>query len=220
MFGGRRLEHDLVLVVVLQPVRVVAVAPVLRPARGLHVGGVPGLRADGAQEGRGMEGAGADFHVVGLQQRASLPAPERAQLLDQLLEGQHAANSSGSTRGARITANARSASERQDDRPVAQAHVRRRARVSLRRDLEAALGELRQALEHAPVAVDRRGDAGIGRGEVHAPGLDRAQPRDLQVLRGRERVAEPGDVGDVDQQRRLGQRGARSRRRRRPRSRR
>src|SRR6185436_19697696 len=63
---GRGLENHLVLVVVLQPVRVVAVAPVLRPARRLHVGRVPRLGADRAQEGRGVEGAGADFHVVRL----------------------------------------------------------------------------------------------------------------------------------------------------------
>ena len=36
-----------------------------------------------------MEGAGADFHVVGLQQRAALAVPERVQLQDELLEGQH-----------------------------------------------------------------------------------------------------------------------------------
>src|SRR2546425_4498772 len=72
--------------------------------------------------------------------------------------------------------------------------------------LEPACGELRQLREHAPVAVDRGGDAAIGGGQVHASGLDRAQARDLQVLRGRQRVAEPCDVGDVDQQGRLGQR--------------
>src|SRR2546425_106599 len=72
--------------------------------------------------------------------------------------------------------------------------------------LEPACGELRQLREHAPVAVDRGGDAAIGGGQVHASGLDRAQARDLQVLRGRQRVAEPCDVGDVDQQGRFGQR--------------
>jgi hypothetical protein len=40
----RWLEHDLVLVVVLHPVGIVAVAAILRTARGLHVRGLPGLR--------------------------------------------------------------------------------------------------------------------------------------------------------------------------------
>src|SRR5690606_12795696 len=74
-FGGRRLQHDLVLVIVLQAVGVFAVAAVFGPARGLHVGGAPGLGADGAQEGGRMRGAGADFHVVWLQQGAALLVP-------------------------------------------------------------------------------------------------------------------------------------------------
>ena len=84
--GGRGLQHDLVLVVVLQPVRVVAVAAVLRPAARLHVGGVPGLGPDRAQEGRGVESARADFHVVGLQQHAALLGPVALQRQDQFLE--------------------------------------------------------------------------------------------------------------------------------------
>src|SRR5688572_29510158 len=91
----RGFQDDLVLVIVLQAVRIVAVAPVLRPARGLHVRRAPGLGADRAQEGGGVEGAGADFHVVGLQQLASLAVPESVQLQDELLEGRHAPNSSG-----------------------------------------------------------------------------------------------------------------------------
>ena len=88
----RRLEHHLVLVIVLQPVRVLAVAAVLGTARGLHIGGVPRLRTYCAQEGRGMEGARAHFHVVGLQQHAALAIPELVEPQDQLLEAQHEAN--------------------------------------------------------------------------------------------------------------------------------
>src|SRR5256712_13338202 len=91
-------------------------------------------------------------------------------------------------------------------RPVAKTHIGRRSGVALGGYLEPACGELRQLREYAPVAVDRGGDAAIGGGQVHASGLDRAQARDLQVLRGRQRVAEPCDVGDVDQQGRFGQR--------------
>ena len=46
---GRRLQDHLELVVVLQAVGVLAVAAVLRPARGLHIGRVPRLRPERAQ---------------------------------------------------------------------------------------------------------------------------------------------------------------------------
>ena len=82
----RRLQDHLELVIVLQPVRVLAVAAVLRPARGLHVGRVPRLRPERAQRRRRMERAGADFHVVGLQDDAALLRPEVLQRQDQALE--------------------------------------------------------------------------------------------------------------------------------------
>ena len=52
------------------------------------IGRLPGLGADGAQEGRGMEGAGADFDVVGLQQGTALLVPEILQRQDDLLKSQ------------------------------------------------------------------------------------------------------------------------------------
>ena len=82
----RRLQDHLELVVVLQPVRVLAVAAVLRPARGLHIGRVPRLGPERAQRGRRMEGAGAHFHVIGLQDHAALIRPEALQRQDQALE--------------------------------------------------------------------------------------------------------------------------------------
>ena len=70
----------------LQPVGVLAVAAVLGPARGLHVGRVPRLGAQRAQGGGRVEGAGAHLHVVGLQDDAALLAPELLQRQDQVLE--------------------------------------------------------------------------------------------------------------------------------------
>ena len=87
--GRRWLQHHLVLVIVLQPVWILAVAAVLRPARWLHISGFPGLGTDGAQEGRGMKRSRAHLHVVGLQQHASAAVPEIVQAEDELLEGQH-----------------------------------------------------------------------------------------------------------------------------------
>src|SRR3989441_3102655 len=52
-------------------------------------------------------------------------------------------------------------------RPVAKTHIGRRSGVALGGYLEPACGELRQLSEHAPVAVDRGGDAAIGGGQVH-----------------------------------------------------
>ena len=83
----RRLQQHLELVVVLQPVGVLAVAAVGRPARRLHVGAAPGLGPERAQGRRRMEGAGADLHVVGLQDDAAALRPERLQRQNEGLEG-------------------------------------------------------------------------------------------------------------------------------------
>ena len=72
---GRGLQDHLELIVVLEPVGVLAVAAVARPAGRLHVGRAPGLGPQAAQRGRGMEGAGADLHVVGLQDDAAALRP-------------------------------------------------------------------------------------------------------------------------------------------------
>ena len=74
--GRRRLQDHLELVVMLQPVRIFAIAAVFRPARGLHIGCIPRLRTERPQSGRRMEGAGAHFHVIGLQDDAALFRPK------------------------------------------------------------------------------------------------------------------------------------------------
>ena len=84
--GRRRLQDHLELVIVLQPVRVLAIAAVRRPARGLHIGGAPRLGPERAQRRRRMEGAGAHLHVVGLQDHAALLRPVSLQRQDQRLE--------------------------------------------------------------------------------------------------------------------------------------
>jgi len=71
----------------LQAVRVLAVAAVSGAAAGLYVGGVPGFRANGAQEGSCVEGAGTHFHVVGLQNHTTPLCPVALQGKDQSLKG-------------------------------------------------------------------------------------------------------------------------------------
>ena len=84
--GRRGLDDHLVLVVVAQAVGVLAVAPVGGPHGGLDVGRAPGTRVEAAQEGRRVEGAGADLGVVGLHDDAALLLPEGLQAADDLLE--------------------------------------------------------------------------------------------------------------------------------------
>ena len=84
--GRRGLEQHLVLEELLEAVGILAVAAVLRPPRGLDVGGIPGLRPERAQCRRRMKRAGADFHVIGLQDDAAPLGPELLEREDQPLE--------------------------------------------------------------------------------------------------------------------------------------
>jgi hypothetical protein len=85
----RRLQHDLILVVVLHAVRILAIATVFRAARWLHIGRAPGFRPDRTQKGCGMRSARTDFHVVGLEQCATLRVPILLQLENDLLKCEH-----------------------------------------------------------------------------------------------------------------------------------
>jgi hypothetical protein len=62
----RRLEDDLELLVLEQPVRVLAEAAVGRPPGRLHVGDAPVGRAEHAQERLRVHRAGAHLDVEGL----------------------------------------------------------------------------------------------------------------------------------------------------------
>ena len=85
----RRFEHDLILIVVLHAVGVLAITTVLGAARGLNIGGFPGLGAERAQKGRGVAGAGADFHIVGLEQGAPLFVPVTLETQNDFLKCRH-----------------------------------------------------------------------------------------------------------------------------------
>ncbi len=83
---GVRLQDDLILVIVLQPVGIFAVSAVAGAARRLDVGGLPRLLAQRPQHGGGVQGAGADLDVIGLQDGAALLAPIVVQGQDQVLK--------------------------------------------------------------------------------------------------------------------------------------
>jgi hypothetical protein len=59
--GRARLQDHLILVIMLEPVRVLAVAAVGRAAAGLDVGRLPVVGAEAAQGCGRVEGAGAPF---------------------------------------------------------------------------------------------------------------------------------------------------------------
>ncbi len=70
----------------LQTIGVFSVAAVFRSARGLNVGGVPGLGANRAQKSRRMKGTCTNLHIERLQDHATLRGPELLQGQDQILE--------------------------------------------------------------------------------------------------------------------------------------
>ncbi len=82
----RRLQDHLELIVVLQAVRILAIAAILRAARRLHISRIPALRAERAKRRRRMERTRADFHVVGLQDDAAMVGPIALQRQDQALK--------------------------------------------------------------------------------------------------------------------------------------
>ena len=73
--GRRRLQDHLVLLVLVEAVRVLAVAAVGRPARRLHVGDLPRLRPQHAQERLRVHGARADLGVPRLVDEAAALRP-------------------------------------------------------------------------------------------------------------------------------------------------
>ena len=87
--GGvrRRLQDDLELVVLEEPVGVLAEAAVGGPARRLDVGDVPVARPDDAEERFRVHRPGAHLDVERLLQQAAPLRPETGQGEDQVLEG-------------------------------------------------------------------------------------------------------------------------------------
>src|SRR5690606_11790641 len=81
-----------------------AVAAVLWPARGLHIGRAPGLGSERAQSGGRMQRAGADLDIVRLQNGAALRRPVSLERQDHVLE---TARSFVGGHGGRLTAPAR-----------------------------------------------------------------------------------------------------------------
>ena len=73
----------------LQAIGVFPIAAVFRAARGLHIGSSPGLGPERAQKGGSMRSACAYFHVIGLQQRATLPVPVMLQGKNNFLKCAH-----------------------------------------------------------------------------------------------------------------------------------
>jgi hypothetical protein len=90
-FVGRRLENHLELVVLEQPVRVLAEAPVVGPARRLHVATLHGLGPSTRKSVSGCEVPAPTSDVERLLQQAALRGPERRQLENEVLKG-HAAS--------------------------------------------------------------------------------------------------------------------------------
>src|SRR3546814_3101833 len=86
--GGRRLQDDLILVIMLEAVRVLVIAAIRRPAARLDIGDVPRLGAEAAQRRRGVKGTRPDTHVIGLQNRTAACAPVIVQRQDHVLKAE------------------------------------------------------------------------------------------------------------------------------------
>ena len=83
---GIRLEDHLELVMLLEAVGVLAVAPVVRADGRLDVRHVPRLGTEDAQKGGGVHRPGADLGVIGLPDDSAAVRPELLEGEDDLLE--------------------------------------------------------------------------------------------------------------------------------------
>ncbi len=81
-----RLHDHLELIVVLKPVRILAIAAVLRAARGLDISRAPRPGAERAQGRRRVERARAHLHIIGLENEATLPRPVVLERQDEILK--------------------------------------------------------------------------------------------------------------------------------------
>ena len=95
----RRLQNELELGVLEEPVGILAVAAVGGAARGLRVADLVGLGAEDAQKRLRRHGAGADFDVVGLLENASALGPEGLQAEEQFLKGEPGRSRRGGSQG-------------------------------------------------------------------------------------------------------------------------
>ncbi len=95
----RRLQQHLILVIVLEPVGVLAITPVGGAAGRLHIGCLPRCVAQRPQRGVRGERARTDLDVVGLKDGAPLGRPEAMEGQDQILKRQGFA---GRARGRRV----------------------------------------------------------------------------------------------------------------------
>jgi hypothetical protein len=83
----RRLQDDLVLVVVLETIGVLAVASVGGSPAGLHIGRAPGIGAQNLEKCRRMERPGTNFQIIGFVDHAPPIGPETMQGKKQVLKG-------------------------------------------------------------------------------------------------------------------------------------
>ena len=82
----RRLHDHLELMMLIETIRVVSIASVRRAARGLHIGDIPRLRPQNAQERPRAHRPCALFYIIGLGEDTALPRPELLQCEDNLLK--------------------------------------------------------------------------------------------------------------------------------------
>jgi hypothetical protein len=82
-----RLQHDLILIVVLQAIWILAVSSIRRPPTWLRIGCPPGLRTKGSEERGWMKGARPHLQIIGLMDDAALLGPVSMQREDEILEG-------------------------------------------------------------------------------------------------------------------------------------
>jgi hypothetical protein len=193
--GRRGFENHLELVIMLQPVGILAIEAVRGPSGWLHIGRPPGLRTDDPKKGGRIEGSGPDLDVVGLDDRASGVGPEALQGQDDVLNMHSVLHGPRRTvrRGSRAPADPETAAggaSRHDGRNV------QKFGDFLNAGLEASVFDEGSMLPGKPhVVVTKRSTS--GRTLPPRPGTGRARPNppDRRDARPKKDPGCPGPAG-------------------------
>ncbi len=82
-----RLQHNLILEIMLEAIRIVPISTIRRSSAGLHIRRTPRFGTYGAEKGRRVKCAGSFFRIIRLNQDAVVGFPKLMKGENDILKG-------------------------------------------------------------------------------------------------------------------------------------